>query len=49
LNSEDIKVTIDGGVVTLTGTVGNWIGWGEADSDAHNGGATEVLNRLILK
>ena len=49
LNREDIKVTIDGGVVTLTGTVGNWIGWGEADSDAHNGGATEVLNRLILK
>ena len=49
VDSDDIKVTVDGGVATLTGTVGTWIGWGEADKDAHKGGATEVLNRVTVK
>jgi len=29
VHSKDIKVAVDGGVATLTGTVGTWIGWGE--------------------
>jgi hypothetical protein len=49
VDSDDIKVIVDGGVATLTGTVGSWIGWGEADRDAHKGGATGVLNRVTVK
>ena len=49
VDRDDIKVTVDGGVATLTGTVGTWIGWGEADKDAHKGGATFVLNRVTVK
>jgi hypothetical protein len=36
-------------VATLTGSVGSWIGWNEADKDAHKSGATEVLNRVTIK
>ncbi len=49
VHSDDIKVTVDGGVATLTGTVETWIGWGEADKDAHAGGASFVLNRVTVK
>jgi osmotically-inducible protein OsmY len=49
VHSKDIKVAVDGGVATLTGTVGTWIGWGEADKDAHKGGAGAVLNRVTVK
>jgi osmotically-inducible protein OsmY len=49
VHSKDIKVTVDGGVATLTGTVGTWISWGEADKDARRSGATTVLNRVKVK
>lgn len=49
VDSDDIKVTVDGGVATLTGTVGTWIGRGEADKDARKSGATSVLNRVTVK
>ena len=49
VHSDDITVSVDGGVATLTGTVGTWIGYGEADKDAHKGGATAVRNRLKVK
>jgi osmotically-inducible protein OsmY len=49
VHSDDITVTVDGGVATLTGTVGTWIGYGEADNDAHKSGASVVLNRLKVK
>jgi len=48
VDRDDIKVTVDGAVATLTGTVGTWIGWGEADKDARKGGATTVLNRVTV-
>ena len=48
VDRDDIKVTVDGAVATLTGTVGTWIGWGEADKDARKGGATAVLNRVTV-
>jgi osmotically-inducible protein OsmY len=48
VDRDDIKVTIDGGVATLTGSVGTWIGYGEADKDAHKGGAATVLNRITV-
>lgn len=45
----DIAVKVDGGVATLTGNVGTWIGYGEANQDAHQGGAAAVRNRLNVK
>jgi osmotically-inducible protein OsmY len=49
VHSDDITVSVDGGVATLTGTVGTWIGYEEADKDAHKGGATAVRDRLKVK
>jgi osmotically-inducible protein OsmY len=49
VHSKDIKVSVNGGVATLTGTVGTWIAWGEADKDARRSGATTVLNRVRVK
>jgi len=44
----DVTVTVHGGVATLTGTVGSWIGYGEADKDANRSSAT-VRNQLRVK
>ena len=49
VDRDDVKVTVHGAVATLTGTVGTWIGYGEADRDAHKGGATSVLNEIKVK
>jgi osmotically-inducible protein OsmY len=49
VDRDDIKVTVHEGVATLTGTVGTWIGYGEADQGAHQSGATTVLNRVTVK
>jgi uncharacterized linocin/CFP29 family protein len=49
VDSDDIKVTVNGGVATLTGTVGTSIGWGETEKDAHRSGASYVLNRVTVK
>ena len=49
VDRDDVKVNVHGGVVTLNGTVGTWIGWGEADKDAHKSGAAEVLNQVKVK
>ena len=49
VDRDAIKVTVDGGVATLTGSVGTWIGYEEADQDAHKGGAAAVCNRLEVK
>ena len=43
-----ITVAVHGGVATLTGTVGTWIGWREADKDARKH-AGDVINRLTIK
>lgn len=48
VHRNDIKVTVDNGVVTLTGTVGTYLGFVEADRDARKSGALGVLNRLKL-
>jgi len=49
LDKGDIAVAVHGGVATLTGTVGTWIGWGEADKDARKSGAADVINRVEIK
>jgi osmotically-inducible protein OsmY len=48
VDRNDIKVTVNGGVATLTGTVGTWIGWGEAEKDSHKGGASFVRDRVTV-
>lgn len=42
----DITVQVEGGVARLTGEVGSWISYEEADRDAHEGGAKRVINEL---
>jgi osmotically-inducible protein OsmY len=49
VHRNDIKVTVDNGVVTLTGTVGTYLGFAEADRDAHKSGAVAVINRLQVR
>ena len=49
VDRDDIKITVNGAVATLTGTVGTWIGWNEADKDAHKSGATAVLDQIKVK
>ncbi len=49
VDRDDITVTVHGGVATLTGTVGTWIGLGEADKDARKSGAAYVINRVEVK
>ena len=49
VHSDEIKVAVDGGVATLTGTVGTWIGWREVDRDARRSGAIGVVNRVKVK
>ena len=49
VHSAGIKVVVDGGVATLTGTVGTSIAWREADRDARGSGATRVINRVKVK
>jgi osmotically-inducible protein OsmY len=49
VHRDDITVTVDGGVATLTGNVGSWIAWGEADKDAHQSGASFVMDRLSVR
>jgi osmotically-inducible protein OsmY len=48
VDRDAITLAVHGGVATLTGTVGNWIGWREADKDARKS-AGDVLNRLTIK
>jgi len=49
VDRDDIKVTVNGAVATLTGTVETWVGWNEADKDAHKSGATAVLDQIKVK
>ena len=49
VHKDNIKVSVDGGVATLTGTVGTWLGWAEADKAARRSGATNVHNRIRVK
>jgi osmotically-inducible protein OsmY len=46
VDRNDIKVTVNGGVATLTGSIGTWVGWGEAEKDAHKGGASFVVDTV---
>jgi len=43
VDRDDIKLTVNQGVATLTGTVGSWLAYGEAYRDAYKGGAKVVI------
>lgn len=49
VDGDNVHVKVDNGVVTLTGHVSSWIGYGEANHDAKNSGATAVRNRISVK
>ena len=49
VHRNDITVTVDNGVVKLTGTVGTWIGYDEAYQDARKGGALDVIDRVNVR
>jgi osmotically-inducible protein OsmY len=49
VHRNDITVTVDNGAAKLTGTVGTWIGYNEADQDARKSGAEEVINQLKVR
>ena len=49
VDMDDVKVIVDEGEATLTGTVGTWVGWNEIDNVAHTSGAIKVVNRVSIK
>jgi osmotically-inducible protein OsmY len=46
VDADDVTVTVDDGVVTLTGTVDTWTEREAAEENALEGGALRVVNRL---
>ncbi|MEJ2024005.1 MAG: BON domain-containing protein [Deltaproteobacteria bacterium] len=49
VDSEDVSIEVDDGVVTLTGTVDSWSEYNAAVNNAYEGGAIYVDNDLALK
>lgn len=47
VNEEDIRISVDNGVATLDGVVNNYSQWKMAELNAFEGGAKEVVNRLV--
>lgn len=48
VDGDQVRVTVDGGVATLTGTVNSWREYRAAAENARDGGAREVINRLRI-
>ncbi len=48
VDSDEISVTVDNGVVNLTGTVGTWSERQAAEANAYEGGAVAVDNDLVV-
>ena len=48
VRGDDVRVAVNGGVVTLAGTVGTWMGWREVDKRARSSGAIGVVNRVKI-
>ena len=46
---DDVTITVDKGVATLTGTVDSWLEYGAAQDNAYEGGAVYVDNQLTVK
>ncbi len=48
VDSDDIDVSVDDGVVTLEGEVNNWSEYDVAEKNAYEGGAKDVENKLSV-
>ncbi len=48
VESDEVEVTVDNGIVTLTGTVDTWSERTAATENAYEGGATWVYNNLVV-
>jgi osmotically-inducible protein OsmY len=49
VNSDEVKVMVKGGVVTLTGRVNTLTERAAATADAYQAGAVRVINKLSIK
>ncbi len=49
VDRDEITVAVHDGVAILTGKIGGWVAYGEAQRDAYKGGASSVINRLEVK
>jgi osmotically-inducible protein OsmY len=49
VDEDDVAVTVDDGVVTLTGTVDSWSEREDAEKNAYQGGAKDVQNDLDVQ
>ncbi len=48
MDSDDVAVAVDDGVVTLSGTVSSWSEFQDAEKNAFQGGAKDVVNNLAV-
>lgn len=46
VDSDDVTVYVEEGLVTLTGRVPSWTAYREAEAEAYEGGALRVRNEL---
>jgi osmotically-inducible protein OsmY len=46
VDSDDVQVTVDAGVASLTGTVDSWKERVLARQEAYEGGAADVIDRM---
>lgn len=49
VDAEQIRVTVEDGVATLSGQVDTWMEWKSAEENALEGGASDVHNRLQVR
>lgn len=47
VNDDNIRISVENGVVTLSGTVDSWSQWDEAEKNAYQAGAKNVINSLV--
>ncbi len=46
VDSQEVRVTVENGIATLTGSVDTWSEWRAAKENAYEGGARVVINKL---
>lgn len=49
VDAEDINISVDNGVVSLTGSVSSWSEFEDAEKNAYQAGAKEVENNLVVR
>lgn len=49
VSNDDVEVDVEGGVATLTGSVGTWTEYNAAEDNAYQGGAVDVVNEIVFE